>query len=119
MPSRHLAWHRGAGRVPAAVSGLATERRRPAPRTKSSTNPSTLMNTAPTTYTIRVHGHLDEHWSGWLGGLDIARNDDGTTTITALIADQAQLHGVLARLRDIGAVITELHSTRGSRTVSG
>ena len=69
------------------------------------------MNTAPTTYAIRVDGHLDDHWSAWLGELDITRNDDGTTTILASIADQAQLHGVLAGLRDIGAVITELRTT--------
>jgi hypothetical protein len=69
------------------------------------------MNTAPTTYAIRVDGHLDDHWSVWLGELDMTRNDDGTTTITVLIADQAQLHGVLAGLRDMAAVITELHTT--------
>jgi hypothetical protein len=69
------------------------------------------MNTAPKTYAIRVDGHLDDHWSAWLGELDMTRNDDGTTTITTLIADQAQLHGLLAGLRDIGAVITELRAT--------
>jgi hypothetical protein len=69
------------------------------------------MNTTPTTYAIRVNGHLDDHWSAWLGELDMTRDDDGTTTITVAIADQAQLHGVLARLRDIGAVITALHTT--------
>ena len=68
------------------------------------------MNTASTTYVIRVDGHLDDHWSAWLGEPDMTRNHDGSTTINALIADQAQLHGVLAGLRDIGAVITELHS---------
>lgn len=69
------------------------------------------MNTASTTYAIRVHGHLDDHWSAWLGEPDMTRENDGTTTITAVIADQAQLHGVLAGLRDIGAVITELRTT--------
>jgi len=69
------------------------------------------MNTAPTTYTIRVDGHLDDHWSAWLGELDMTRDDDGTTTITVSVADQAQLHGVLAGLRDIGAVLTELRTT--------
>jgi RimJ/RimL family protein N-acetyltransferase len=63
-----------------------------------------------TTYAIRVDGHLDDHWSGWLGGLDMARDDDGTTTVTVQVADQAQLHGVLAGLRDIGAVISELRT---------
>jgi GTPase len=65
----------------------------------------------PQDLAIRVDGHLDDHWSAWLGALDVTRNDDGTTTITALIADQAQLHGVLAGLHDIGAVITELRTT--------
>lgn len=69
------------------------------------------MNTAAKTYAIRVDGHLDDHWSAWLGEVEMTRNDDGTTTITALIADQAQLHGVLAGLHDIGATITELHTT--------
>jgi hypothetical protein len=66
------------------------------------------MNTAPTTYAIRVHGHLDHHWSARLGNPDITCHEDGTTTITVSIADQAQLHGVLAGLRDLAAVITEL-----------
>jgi RimJ/RimL family protein N-acetyltransferase len=69
------------------------------------------MNTAPTRYAIRIHGHLDDYWSAWLGEPDITRQKDGSTTITTSIADQAQLHGVLARLRDIGAVITELRTT--------
>ncbi|HEV7650459.1 MAG TPA: GNAT family protein [Actinophytocola sp.] len=69
------------------------------------------MNTTPTTYAIRVDGHLDDHWSAWLGELDMTRDDDGTTTVTVSVADQAQLHGVLAGLRDIGAVLTELRTT--------
>jgi hypothetical protein len=69
------------------------------------------MNTAPTTYSIRVNGHLDDHWSARLHQADLTRDDDGTTTVTASIADQAQLHGLLAALRDIGAVITELHTS--------
>lgn len=72
------------------------------------------MNTAPTTYAIRVDGHLDDHWSAWLGEADMTRETDGTTTITASTVDQAQLHGVLASLRDIGAVITELRTTPDS-----
>jgi hypothetical protein len=70
------------------------------------------VNISPTTYTIRVEGHLDDHWSDWLGGLDMTRDDDGATTFTVEVADQAQLHGVLAGLRDIGAVISELRQRR-------
>jgi RimJ/RimL family protein N-acetyltransferase len=74
-------------------------------------SPGAHMNTAVTTYTIRVDGHLDDHWSAWLGGLDMTRDDDGTTTVTVSVADQAQLHGVLAGLRDVGAVLTEVRAT--------
>lgn len=70
------------------------------------------MITARTTYTIRVNGHLDQHWASWLGDLDLTHNADGTTTITVGVADQAQLHGVLAGLRDIGAVLTDVHLAR-------
>ena len=59
----------------------------------------------------RVEGRLDDHWSARLGEPDMTRNEDGTTTITPAIADQAQLHGVLAGLRDIGAVIAVLRTT--------
>lgn len=66
------------------------------------------MTTAPTTYTIRVEGHLDHHWSTWLGVTDLRHLDDGTTCLTIDGTDQAQLHGVLAGLRDIGTVLVEL-----------
>jgi hypothetical protein len=69
------------------------------------------MNTVRTTYAIRVDGHLDDHWSAWLGELDMTRHDDGTTTLTVEVADQAQLHGILAGLRDIGAVIVDVRTT--------
>jgi hypothetical protein len=64
-----------------------------------------------TTYAIRIDGHLDDHWSDWLGGLTITRNSDGTTTLTGPLADQAHLHGVLAGLRDIGATLLDLRAT--------
>ena len=43
------------------------------------------MNTAPTTYAIRVHGHLDDHWSTWLSEPDMIRENDGTTTLNHII----------------------------------
>ena len=61
------------------------------------------------TYELRVEGHLDDHWSGRLGTL--THNPDGTTTITATLADQTQLYGVLTTLRDISAVLLELRTT--------
>ena len=73
--------------------------------------------TAAAVCTIRVAGHLDDHWSHRLGGLRITHQDDGTSTLHGPVADQAQLHGVLAGLRDIGATLLELHCTDPGSTV--
>ena len=54
------------------------------------------------TYRIRVSGHLDDRWSDRLGGLAIQRRDDGTTELIGPVVDQAALHGVIARIRDLG-----------------
>ena len=76
------------------------------------------MNAALTTYAIRVDGHLDDHWAAWLGELDMTRGDGTTTTTTTVVvvsvADQAQRHGVLAGLRDVGAVLTEVRRAGAS-----
>jgi RimJ/RimL family protein N-acetyltransferase len=69
---------------------------------------------AAPTYRIRVEGHLDAHWSDRLGGLDITRSDDGTSTLSGPVADQAQLHGVLAALRDVGVTLLELRAAETS-----
>jgi hypothetical protein len=53
-------------------------------------------------YEIRVRGHLDGHWSGWFDGLTLAHGEDGTTIIRGPVADQAALHGLLERIRDLG-----------------
>ena len=54
------------------------------------------------TYSIRVRGHLADRWSDELGGLAVQLHDDGTTALVGPIVDQAALHGVLARIRDLG-----------------
>ncbi len=59
-------------------------------------------------YEIRLGGHLDDHWSAWLDGLSITREVDGTTTLSGAVTDQAQLHGVLAKVRDLGAPLISL-----------
>ena len=56
----------------------------------------------PVRYEIRVGGHLDDHWSSWFAGLVLVRADDGTTTLTGPVRDQAELHGLLAKARDLG-----------------
>jgi hypothetical protein len=53
-------------------------------------------------YEIRLTGHLDAHWATWFDGLTVSRESDGSTVVSGLIADQAALHGVLQRVRDLG-----------------
>jgi hypothetical protein len=53
-------------------------------------------------YEIRVVGALSARWAAWFAGLDVARSATGETTLTGRLRDQAELHGVLARLRDLG-----------------
>jgi hypothetical protein len=52
-------------------------------------------------YRIRVRGHLDDRWADWFGGLDLQRQDNGTTVLVGPIVDQAALHGMLACIRDL------------------
>ena len=61
-----------------------------------------------TTYEVRVVGHLDDHWATWLHGVTLLRHDDGTTVVTASLADQSELHGLLARIRDLGVPLLSL-----------
>lgn len=51
---------------------------------------------------IRVKGHLDGRWAEWFGGLIITPEEDGGTLLTGPVADQAALHGLLKRIRDLG-----------------
>ena len=69
-----------------------------------------MNTTAPITYVIRVRGHLDGDRSASLAGLSITRDSGDTTTITGLIADQAQLHRALAALGETGATLLELRT---------
>jgi hypothetical protein len=53
-------------------------------------------------YEIRLKGRLDGRWSAWFEGLNLSHADDGTTVLRGRIADQAALHGVLDKVRDLG-----------------
>lgn len=66
---------------------------------------------APARYELRVQGHLDERWSAWFGGLTLVREDDGTTTLRGPVTDQAELHGLLAKIRDLGLILVAVRST--------
>ncbi len=62
------------------------------------------MNTphAPTSYEIRLQGRLDERWAAWFDGMTVSHEPGGVTVLAGPVADQAALHGLLARLRDLG-----------------
>ncbi len=53
-------------------------------------------------YEIRLQGRLDPRWASWFDGMSVGACADGTTLIRGQVADQAALHGLLARLRDLG-----------------
>jgi hypothetical protein len=53
-------------------------------------------------YQIRIKGHLGCQWTDWFGGLAITLEDNGDTLLTGLVTDQAALHGLLRKIRDVG-----------------
>jgi hypothetical protein len=63
-------------------------------------------------YEIRVAGHLSSRWTAWFDGLTLTRADDGTTVIRGPIVDQAALHGVLQKLRDLGIPLVSVTQLR-------
>ncbi|MFD2093131.1 hypothetical protein [Blastococcus deserti] len=53
-------------------------------------------------YEIRIGGRLERRWASWFDGMTLTTAGDGTTVLAGPVADQAALHGVLARIRDLG-----------------
>ena len=60
-------------------------------------------------YELRIDGNLGEHWSTWFDGLSLTLADDGTTILRGPVTDQAQLHGLIARIRDLGATLLSVN----------
>ena len=56
----------------------------------------------PVVYQIKIKGHLGHQWTDWFEGLTITLEDNGETLLTGPVVDQAALHGVLAKIRDLG-----------------
>jgi hypothetical protein len=61
------------------------------------TDPSEAM-----VYQIRIKGHLGRRWTDWFGDLSISLEENGETLLTGLVVDQAALHGLLKKVRDLG-----------------
>jgi hypothetical protein len=63
-------------------------------------------------YEIRLEGHLGSWWTDWFGGLTITLQDNGDTLLTGPVADQAALHGLLKKVRDLGIPLISAVSVR-------
>ena len=70
------------------------------------------------TYHIRIKGHLDQRWSDWFGGLTITNESNGETVLAGPIADQAALHSVLVKVRDLGLPLVALCQVPSERPCS-
>ena len=62
-------------------------------------------------YEIRIQGRLDDRWSAWFDDLDLSHTDDGITVLHGPVADQAALHGLLHKLRDLGVPLLSVTRT--------
>jgi hypothetical protein len=64
-------------------------------------------------YEIRLKGHLEPRWVAWFDGLSLTQESDGTTVIRGAVIDQAALHGLLGKVRDLGLpliAVTQVYS---------
>jgi hypothetical protein len=59
----------------------------------------------PAGYQLRIDGYLDDHWSAWFDDLTLTHESDGTTSLRGEVSDQAQLHGLLSKIRDLGVTL--------------
>jgi hypothetical protein len=67
-------------------------------------------------YEIRLTGHLDARWAAWFDGLTVTHGRDGTTVLSGPIADQAALHGVIQRVRDLGLPLVSVTRVEPDRS---
>ena len=82
------------------------------PTTHQANDAPADAGTTASQYEIRVSGHLEPRWAAWFDGLDVLTQEDGTTLISGVVADQSALHGLLAKLRDLGIPLISLLERR-------
>ncbi len=68
------------------------------------------MTNENTQYHIKIKGHLDARWQDWFDGFTISLTDDGNTILSGVVADQAALHGVFKKIRNLGLTLISVHS---------
>ena len=67
-------------------------------------------------YQIRIEGHLGRQWTDWFGGLTITLEDNGDTLLTGPMVDQAALHGLLKKVRDLGVPLVSVNPVNPGQT---
>jgi hypothetical protein len=77
-----------------------------------------ITNEQGAVYEIRVKGVLDGRWSEWFNGMTLSSDANGETTLSGPVADQAALHGLLARVRDLGVPLVSVRR-RGAEPAYG
>ena len=68
------------------------------------------------TYEIRVRGQLQGRWSAWFDGMELIPDEDGSTLIRGQVADQAALHGLIQKVRDLGLTLISVTDTQTGPT---
>ena len=69
----------------------------------------------PMFYQIRIKGHLHRRWTDWFEGLTIALENNGDTLLTGPVVDQAALHGLLKKVRDLGMPLLSVNRVRAGK----
>jgi hypothetical protein len=70
----------------------------------------------PMVYQIRLEEHIDCQWTDWFDGLAITLKDNGDTLLTGQVVDQAALHGLLKKVRDLGLTLVSVIRIESGRT---
>ena len=70
----------------------------------------------PIFYEIRVEGHIGDSWSSWFEGLSLRHEENGETVLRGTIVDQAALHGVLMRIRDLGLPLVSVNRVESHKS---
>ena len=81
----------------------------------NNSDPTTNPN-QPVVYQIRIKGHLGHQWTDWFEGLAITLEEDGNTLLTGPVVDQAALHGLLKKIRDLGLPLVSVSRVQFNQT---
>ncbi len=78
-------------------------------------NKRNILPDQPKFYRIRIAGHLGPQWTDWFAGMTITLEEDGNTLLTGVLVDQAALHGLLKKVRDLGLPLISVNSVEPGR----